>query len=119
MNIRVPLKSELGIYRSFLKTVNWMRRTPLSNKEMEVLACFMLFNNKYKDFEPDIKKLVLFSKETKKAIQEELGMKPVVFDNYMKCLRDKGVIKDNEIIKSLQVYPVDNKFTFGFTYELQ
>lgn len=119
MQIIVPLKREIDIYRSYLFTVNWMRKSPLSKKEMEVLAYFMLYNNKYKDLEDKIKKEILFSKTTRKEIQESLGMKAVVFDNYLKSLRDKGVIKENEIIKSLRVYPEQNSFTFSFNYELR
>lgn len=119
MQITIPLHNEIDIYKSYLYTVNWMRKIPLAKKEMEVLSHFMYYNNKYKDLDSEIKKEILFSKTTRKQIQEQLGMKPVVFDNYVKSLRDKGVIKDNEIIRSLQIYPNNNSYTFSIKYELR
>lgn len=119
MEIKVPLKSELSIYTSYLRTVNWMRKEQLSNKEIQVLGCFMFFNNKYKDLHPDDKRELLLSKRVKDQIKDILSMKPVVFDNYFKALRDKGVIKNGEIIKSLQIYPINGKFSFKITYEQQ
>ena len=114
---KYPLRSELDIYKAYLKTVNWMRKVQLSNKEIEVAACFMMFNNKYKDLDPEDKRELLLSKRVKDQIKEILDMKPVVFDNYFKALRDKGIIKNGEIVRSLQVYPVDGKFTFKITYD--
>lgn len=116
MEVKLPLKSELQIYNAYLKTVNWMRKKQLSNKEMEVMSYFMYYNNKFKDLPDDIKQEVLISKKIKTEIRDLLGMKPVVFDNYYKCLRDKGVIKDGKIIKSLQVYPINGELSFTIIY---
>lgn len=94
--IRQIFYTYVSIMNSFLK---------LSKRESQVLAELLFYNYQYKTYSESAKWKLVFHKDTKVQIQEDLGISVHQFNNILTSLRKKNLIVNNTIKKSLLIYP--------------
>jgi len=79
----------------------------LSNRECEVLSELLFYNDSFKSFSEPIKWKLIFDKDTRNKIQEELGISVHQFNNILSSLRKKQIINENKIKNNLLIYPTE------------
>ena len=113
--------TQLKVYRQVLEII---RSIPplntLRNRELDVLAIFMYYNAKYKSIDADLRWRVINDAETKKEMQQRLGMSEDVLNNNISLLRKAGLIDKatGRISNSLQII-VDGKFEITFNFNVE
>lgn len=96
----------------------------LANKEMEALSALLYYRSELSKeiSNEDIVDKLLFSKETRSQVREDLGgMKAGVFNNLLTALRRKNVItSENKIMKALvpRMDAGSNEFKLIFNFEI-
>ena len=91
----------------------------LRNRELDVLAQIMKKNYIYREVPEDIRSTVIFSKKIRDEIQEELGISEDVLNNNLSVLRKHKILsKDNQLIKSLNIFPGES-FDFIIVFKLE
>jgi len=88
------------IFENVLSTIN-KTKTTLTDLELQLLALFLFYYDRYKALDVDSRSALIFSKEMKKVILDESGFSRSKFDYVLHSLRKKKVMT----LKS-----VDNKF---------
>ena len=111
--IKIPTSKEKYFlqYLALLYPIHKLR-----DKEMEVLSQLMLYNDKYKNLDDDVRNKILFNADTKMRIRQKLKMSDGSFNNNMVALSKKGIIKDNILLKAWNIFlddqPMDLVFKF-------
>lgn len=91
----------------------------LRNKELDLLATYMYYNNKYKLIEEGLRYRIINDTATRREMQNDLGISEEVFNNNLSLIRKTGVIDmDGKLSKSLQVYPTD-KYELVFNFNIK
>jgi hypothetical protein len=108
--------------KAYRQIVEIIRSIPpldtLRNRELDVLAILMYYNNKYKDVDEDIRWRVINDTSTKREMQREIEMSEDIFNNNISLVRKAGLIdKEGKIPKFLQI-PIDNKYYVNFNFEI-
>ena len=104
------------IIDSVLTKIN-RKKTSLSENPLKVLAQLLYYNDMYKAEEEDKKWSIVFSRETKTAIQDTLRMKEHHLNNYISQLRNMKVLDGKKIRNLFIVYVNDDRelnFKFKF-----
>ena len=110
--IKIPTTEE-KIFRQYLEIFNPIIK--LRSKELDVLSQLLYFNDKLKDIPEEHRNKILFDYDTKKEMQNKIGLSGAYFDNCLSILRKKGIIINNKLIKNFLFYPdKDVKLTFNF-----
>lgn len=121
MNIEIKTNSDL-FYRQLLELLsNFNPIKKLRTGEIKVLSEIMKQHYNFKDAvkDPNLRKNLVFSQDTKKLMCENLGISRDTFNTNLSILRKKGVLnKDNSLIKPLNIYP-EKEFKFGVTFKLE
>ena len=80
----------------------------------------MYYNAKYKSIDADLRWRVINDAETKKEMQQRLGMSEDVLNNNISLLRKAGLIDKatGRISNSLQII-VDGKFEITFNFNVE
>lgn len=76
-----------------LAIVNSVLPVKLTPKEIEVLGTFMSFTGELGERR--------FEATARKIVMDKLGLSPGGLSNYLKSLKDKGFVKNNEILDIL------------------
>lgn len=107
----------------FFKQVVRLLKEPLlshlRNRELDVLAELLRVHDIYKDQEDHIKWRMVFHRDTKETMRDNLGMKRTNFDNHHGALKRKGIIKTdldgNERIREDLIVTLDgDRFVIAF-----
>ncbi len=115
MNINIPVTNTRDMfirYLQFLNPVLGLRE----NTEIPVLACYLTFHYKYKDYKIENLNSLLFSDDTSKMIQKSLSVSEKSFNKSRKRLEEKQLIINNEINSKLTQYPKDGKFKINISF---
>jgi hypothetical protein len=86
----------------------------LRDREKDVFAYLLLFNNKMKEQPLEIRDKLLLDYDIKLQIKEALNLKDDNFNCIIHTLRQKGVLKDRRINPLYEVYP---EFPFEMTFK--
>jgi len=111
--MKIPLRTNRNrFYREVLEVLkSFPPINKLRPKELDLLAEFMKQNAENKDIPPNKRRIILFSTENRKVIQDKLGMSQAVFNNNLFGLRKYGLItKDNDLLPLLDIPEQDNFF---------
>lgn len=91
----------------------------LRNKELDVLAIYMYYNNKYKLIDEDLRYRIINDTATRREMQNDLGVNEDVFNNNLSLIRKTGVIDmDGKLVKFLQVCPGE-KYDMVITFNIK
>lgn len=114
----VPTSKE-KIYVQFLTIMNFLFterdkegnqvRSPLTNKELDVLASMMYYNDRYRNLPPKERAEYLMSTDVRKRIRAKLDIKANHLNNVLARLKTKfymgqPVIDNNTLAETLNVY---------------
>lgn len=109
-------------YKTYLKVFSSV--LGISNSEVNILAEFCKIKSKLEEIDSpiDVKKL-LFSTESRKAVQEALGISSFNLSNYILALKKKGLLIKNEnkydISPIIYVYLPKETFNLSFDINIQ
>ena len=109
--IKIVIKSEFQFYRYYIEILNAFKH--LRDREKDVFAYLLLFNNQLRNQPVEIKDKLLLDYDIKMKIKEELDLKDDNFNCIVHTLRKKGVLKDRRINPLYEVYP---EFPFSLTF---
>lgn len=95
--VRIPTSLSGKFFRYWLEFLTPFHH--LTNKEMDVMTCFLKYRQELKDkiSDPDILDKVLMGEDTKRKIREECDMKVSNFQVVLGKLRRRKVIIGNKI----------------------
>lgn len=116
---KIPIKTtEEKFYRQFLEL---LRSIPPFNKlrsrELDVLGQILYQNNKYKSIDVDTRHLIIFSKEVRAEMRDNLNISEAVFNNNLSGLKKyKLITEDNKIMKYLEDIQFNNNFILEFKF---
>jgi hypothetical protein len=116
--MKIPINcSENNYFRTFLRLINPILK--LKDKEIEVMAAFLLvlYNNKSLPIEESSK--LLFSTKIRKFIRTAVGMSEASFNNHITALRKKKLIQGKGINPILlKGFPEKGGFDVTFNIKL-
>tara|TARA_R100000654_G_C2681065_1_gene127287 strand:+ start:336 stop:866 length:531 start_codon:yes stop_codon:yes gene_type:complete len=134
--MRYPLKvptSKDKIYNQFLRIVNFLvyekdtegdvQRSPLTNKELDVLASMMYYNDRYRNLPPVERAEYIMSSDIRKRIRAKLDIKANHLNNVISRLKTKyymgaPILDDGKLCQSLNIYlDSDTTIEFSLSYE--
>lgn len=102
----------------FRQALEVLRNIPplssLRNKELDVLAELLYFNDRYSNIPQDLRWKLVFDYDTKMDIITYLDMKDVDLYNILTSLRKKGIIKGRQIDNTFGIRLSDPTITFNF-----
>lgn len=108
----LKLKKE-DFYKKHLLIINHILPVQMTNKEAEVLACFMSLEG---DLANDP-----FSTSGRKIVMRKLNIKPGGLGNYLDAFKRKGFVLENKTSKDLRIIPIliPNKETQLYQFKLE
>jgi len=78
----------------------------LRPRELDVVAAYMYFNNRYKNIEDVIKWRIVNDTSTRKEMRDMINMTEDIFNNNLSIIRKKGLIgNDGSLVEFLRIYP--------------
>jgi len=107
----IPLQTNKAkFYRQVLEVLkSFPPINKLRPKELDLLAEFMKQNADNKSLPKNKRRIILFSTENRREIQEKLSMSQASFNNNLSVLRKYGLInKDNDLISLLDIDDMNN-----------
>ena len=108
--INIPIKSNSleDKVRKYLEFTYKFHK--LTSRETDILVVFIkkyyTLYNKYKDIDANLADKLLFDKDNKKEIRDELNIRASVFQNYLTIFRKKDVIVKGKLNRSY-IPPLD------------
>jgi len=98
----IPIKTnEILFYRKLLEV---LKSLPPLNKlrprELDVFSQILFYTNKYKDLDSVARTILVFSKEIKKEMRDNLGIDENIFNNNIHGLKKAKLIDNNNKISS-------------------
>jgi hypothetical protein len=134
--MKYPLKvptSKDKIYIQFLRIVNFLiydksesgeiNRSPLTNKELDVLASMMYYNDKYRKLPEKERAEYIMSSDVRKKIRSKVGIKANHLNNVISRLKTKNymgasILEEGKICQALNIYlDEDTTVEFNLSYE--
>lgn len=92
----------------------------LRSRELDVLAQILYQNNSYKNINIKARPLIIFNKEVRKEMRDNLGVTEEIFNNNLSGLRKhKLITKTNRINPYLENIEFDKEFSLEFKFELK
>ena len=112
----LPLRTtEKVFFRQYVEILDPLIK--LRDKELDVLAELLYYNNKLKDIDIKNRWKLILDYDNKKDIANTLGISVASLGNNLSSLRKKGIIVDNRVVANLLVHPGEEfKLTFKFTF---
>lgn len=101
--ISIPIKTEYEFYRFYIEILNAFKH--LRDREKDVFAYLLMFNNGLKNQPQIIKDKLLLDYDLKQEIKSKLNLSDENFNCILHTLRRKGVIKDRRINPLYEIYP--------------
>ena len=100
-------------YKMHLSIINPLFRTPMTPKEIEVLACFMSLPKALIEEQ-------MFNAVTREKVMKKLDLSPGGLGNYLKKLIDKGVLTKSPISKVIRVqeYLIPHPDKQGYQFKI-
>ena len=100
-----------NIYKNYFTMINGLLN--LTNKEIDIVSKLYYYDHEISSSVDNdkLRGVLLFSKQYKSKIIKELGIKPLLFNNYISSLKNKSVIlvdKENSSFKWLNPKFVNN-----------
>jgi hypothetical protein len=111
--ITIPISNEYQFFRYYVEFMNAFKH--LREREKDVFASLLMFNNKLRNHSVDIREKLLLDYDIKMQIKEALGIKDDNFNCIIHTLRQKDVLKDRKINPLYEVFP-DFPFTLNITF---
>lgn len=119
--MKIPIKTNVEtFYKLFLLIMDKFQPVNgLMKREREVIAEIMYQNYMNKNIEDTNKRhIVLFSTDTRKIMQDRLGISRGSFNDYLSRLRRKNVItKDNKLKPFFDLIPGD-EYEFAVKFKI-
>jgi len=121
MNITINSNTDI-FYNQLLELLSSFK--PIKNlreREITILAEIMKQHYVHKDVtkNENLRRNLVFSRESKQAMCNKLGISRDSLNNNLSILRKKNIMsKDNFLIKTLNIFP-DKEFTFAITFKLK
>jgi DNA-binding MarR family transcriptional regulator len=109
--MKIPVRTTKD--RFFRQILEILRSFPPINKlrpkELDLLAEFMKQNSDNASLPKNKRRIIIFSTENRKEIQDKLEMSQASFNNNLFVLRKHGLInKDNDLISLLDIEDIEN-----------
>ena len=101
------------IIDSILTRIN-NKKTKISEKPMMVFAELLYYNDIYKNETEDRKWAMVFSRDVKVAIMDNLNIKEHVLNNYITYLRHIKILDGKSIRKMFIIYAEDRELSYKF-----
>ena len=115
MNINIKTEAR-DFFKSLVEILSSFKPiSSLIKSERIFLAELMYQNYYYQKYDLNKKIDIIFL--TKREITKQLETGPNALNNTISRLRKKGILKDNKLIKSLQIFPKE-EFEFKITFKL-
>lgn len=100
--------SILKAFKQYLHLLNPLTNKKMTPAEIDVLACLLFVDFKYREYPEEIRNSILFSKETRKKIIKYLKISPYSLNNvfsslYKKEYLLKGKLKARIPVKNNQI----------------
>ena len=129
--LKVPTDKE-RVYNQFLTIVNFLiyeinentvEISPLTNKELEVLASIMYYNDKYRNLPNPERAEYIMSSDIRKKIRDRLNLQANHLNNIVARLRQKyylgyPLLQNTELSPALDIYLDSNiSIEFKLIYE--
>lgn len=115
----IPIQTNKRIY--FRQALELLKPIPpintLANKELDVLAEFVYYNDKYKDIKEDLRAKIIFDYDTKLAMREYLNMGEAPFNNILTSLRKKNILTKRGIVSNYGLNLNTPDITFKFNID--
>ncbi len=111
--INIPIKTEYDFYRYYVEILNAFKH--LRDREKDVFAYLLLFNNNLKNQTPEIREKLLLDYDVKQTIKDKLDLSDENFNCILHTLRKKDVLRDRRINALYEVYP-EFPFTLSFQF---
>jgi len=119
--LQVPTNKD-RIYDQFLAIINFLvyevdgavtKASPLTNKELSVLASIMYYNDKYRNLPQPERSEYIMSTDIRRKIREKLDLKANHLNNIIARLKQKNylgkpVLKDSQLSPVLDIYLDDD-----------
>ena len=102
LKLRITVDDKIGLYNAFIKSLS--PKFNVTDGERRVLSMLMFYNDKHRDLDENSRGVLMFSKQFKEKIAEELGISKFVLENRLSSLRKKGVIKGKKLTSVLGLY---------------
>jgi DNA-binding Lrp family transcriptional regulator len=67
----------------------------------------MYYNNKYKHLEAEVREKMVFDTDTRMRIRQKLKLSEASFNNCLTELRKQGIIKDNKLSKTYNIFTLN------------
>jgi hypothetical protein len=124
MEIRIPVRSQLELFKRWLSFLNPILQLR-EETEIPVLASFILLAYNYRDYDPSVLNSLLFSDDTKRSIRDRLGVSERSFNKSVAALVEKGLIIPGKVEDGIihpdrlrdSVIPKDFVLNIKFDYE--
>jgi len=117
--MNIPVTTNKRLY--FRQALELLKPIPpinlLANRELDVLAEFLYYNNEYKDIAEDLRAKIIFDYDTKLAMREYLDMGEAPFNNILTLLRKKGILTKRGIVNNYGLNPDNPDIIFKFKIE--
>ncbi len=114
MYLVIPAQKN-NIFKLWLTFLNPILK--LTDNELTLFATLISLYYAYRDYNPDTLYSLLFSPTTLSDVQKRLSMHTRVFNNSLQGLKDKGLIIDNTITKSITQH-LTGKFKITIDFSL-
>lgn len=115
----IPIQTNKRIY--FRQALELLKPIPpintLANKELDVLAEFVYYNDKYKDIKEDLRAKIIFDYDTKLAMREYLNIGEAPFNNILTSLRKKNILTKRGIVSNYGLNLNTPDITFKFNID--
>lgn len=113
--INIPINTEYQFFRYYIEFMNAFKH--LREREKDVFAYLLLFNNRLADQHPQIREKLLMDYDIKMEIKNALDLKDDNFNCILHTLRKKGMLSDRKINSLYEVFP-SFPFTLTFTFNI-
>ena len=124
--LQVPTNKD-KIYNQFLAIINFLiyendksttKLSPLTNKELSVLAAVMYYNDKYRRLPQPERSEYIMSTDVRKKIRNKLGLKANHLNNIIARLKQKyylgqPVLSNSQLASTLDIY-LDSDISIEF-----
>ena len=102
--------------RQYVKLINPMMG--LRNRELDILAKIIKYYLQFEDIKSDdLRWKMVFDYDTKFKIMDELKMGPSTFNNSLTSFRQKGILKNNQLVKN--IIPIFSESSFDLIYSFK
>lgn len=89
----------------------------LTSRELDVLGYLLYYDYEYRTIEESLRGKLVFDYENRVKIRDFIGITEAGFNNLIKTLKTKGIIKGKQIIPKIKLDPENPEIIFKFKFD--